>query len=87
MSFVDGVPAHLLPGLEAWRDDGVVPGDFLCAVLRNDLAGAFLRADEVSAASMQAIVWWCWNNLPASSWGGEDAMRAWRRKFSGDDDA
>lgn len=55
-------------------------GDFLMAVLRNDLTDAAMRADEYNGASLPAIVLYCANMLPAECWGSPEKVAAWLTK-------
>lgn len=52
------------------------PGDFLQAVLANDLREAFGRADEENRYAMFDIVAYCWNNIPSNCWGSWPIVRA-----------
>jgi hypothetical protein len=72
-----GVPVHLHEGLIYYGVHRVQPGEFLLAVLSNDLRESFARADEESAAGMQAIVTWVYNEIPAAAWGSPGAVRSW----------
>ena len=71
------VPKNLLPGLDQYVDHGVRPGRFLCAVLANDLQGAFAHADPTSAAAMKDIVLYVHNEIPMAAHGSDAAVGAW----------
>ena len=47
----------MIGGLERWIDHHIEPGDFLCAVLENDLKEACGRADLVVAFARRKKVW------------------------------
>lgn len=53
------------------------PGDFLAAVLSNDLKEAFARADTWNITRMHIIVAFLWSHVPAVAWGSREAFRAW----------
>jgi hypothetical protein len=55
----------------------ILPGDFLYAVLTNDLRGAFGRADSYNRASLFQIVQFCHCEIPASCWGSVEKVSAW----------
>lgn len=74
------VPSHLRPGLRRWVEQGIAPGGFLLAVLRDDLAAAQVRADSVSLAGLPALLAWRDNHAPAECWGSAVAVRAWRKR-------
>lgn len=72
------VPAHLLPGLDAYVAQRVCPGDFLVAVLENNLREAVLRAaDETTRRSLFGLVIYLSNCVPAPCWGSPTKVRDW----------
>lgn len=73
------IPKRTLEALERWRDDAAPPGDFLRAVLENNLMMAFHRADEENTAALRDIVAWCYNHLPLASWGNKYNIDNWER--------
>ncbi len=52
-------------------------GHFLTAVLENDLLEAFGRADPENEKVLHQIVVYCYNEIPSSSWGSKDKVKAW----------
>ena len=52
-------------------------GDFLAAVIANDLKGAFGRASHISRAALFDIVSWFYNYAPRDCWGSPAKMAAW----------
>jgi len=63
------VPEHMHDGLMLYLEHGVEPGSFLDAVLRNDLVGAFTRADELNQHAMRGwaeLMYW---HIPMSARG------------------
>jgi len=72
-----GVPLHVQTGLLNWVVDHLQPGDFLSAVLRNDLRDACCRADEYNRLKLWAIVAWLHNHATMNCWGSEDRFEAW----------
>lgn len=71
------LPEHMQDGTELYVEDGIEPGDFLLAVLRNDLVGAFGRADPINAASMHDWADWLFNDAPMGCWGSAAKVSAW----------
>ena len=63
--------------LERYRDHSIKPGDFLTAVLCNDLKMAFFKADSQSTKELPEIVSWCHWELPGGSWGSVKEVREW----------
>lgn len=73
----ESIPPNLRPGITRWIEEGFVPGDFLQAVIKNDLRDAFGRADETSRAALFDIVSWFHCHAPSPCWGGAESMRDW----------
>lgn len=76
---VADVPHHLRGGLCRWVHAGVRTGDFLRAVLENDLRGAVRRADNDSAAALANVVRWLYLEAPGNCWGSPVLVAAWER--------
>lgn len=75
------VPPHMFPGVERYMLEGVAPGNFLSALLCNDLMDAMGRADDTNA---DAIRQWCqflYNFAPANSYGSPEIFKAWLAQF------
>lgn len=71
------VPEGLHGGLVRWLHDGVPPGDFLRAVLENDLKGACERADLHNRGRLFDIVDFLYNWAPGAAWGSPEKVAAW----------
>ena len=78
------LPAHLRGGMQRYLEEGMLPGQFLQAVLKNDLADAFARADVESMQAMVGIVAWLHMECPGTAWGSEEKIQAWAKERSGD---
>lgn len=68
----------LRAGLDRWISHGIPPGDFLLAVLSNDLNGAVRRADSENIHLLPEIVNWLRENAPITSWGSPAAVQHWK---------
>lgn len=73
------VPVHMHWGITVWVATGreSLLGDFLSALLRNDLMGAVGRAD---IDNQRSLVDWCTflhNYTPAGCSGSPEAVREW----------
>lgn len=66
-----------LRGLQRYHTHGLPTGDFLYAVLTNNLKESFARADEENQRDMFEIVSYCYNHLDMRSWGSKEAVGAW----------
>lgn len=71
------VPDRMLPALNRWFVHGVLPDDFLQAVLRNDLRAAVERADDENRIALSAFVAYLYNEAPSPCWGSPDKVTAW----------
>lgn len=70
------LPEHMRPAARAYVEEGKLPGTFLQAVLRNDLYGAFNRADNINQASMFAWARFL-SQIPMCSWGSVERIKEW----------
>ncbi len=55
----------------------VPTGDFLRAVLSNDLREAIGRADDGNLDALIHIVAYCYNDIPGHCWGTPEAVEGW----------
>lgn len=71
------IPPLLIERLQAYVKDRIPTGDFLRAVLENDLKGAVGRADVQSQRALCAIVSYCYNHIPSACWGSPEKVEEW----------
>lgn len=71
------MPPLILQGLLDYVDHGTPPGDFLFAVLSNDLMQALGRASHDSRAAIFQICEFVCNEMPAKSHGSPAKIHAW----------
>jgi hypothetical protein len=71
------VPRHLRTGLLEYLSARRPTGDFLKAVLSNDLKDAALRADAFNEQRLVDIVRFLAHCAPATSWGSPAVVEAW----------
>jgi hypothetical protein len=74
------IPATLMGSLRRYIEHRIPPGDFLLAVLRNDLREACARADEDSQRAIFHVVGWLYNEAPYGCWGSTERVEEWLRK-------
>jgi len=74
------IPEHTRNGLDRWVREGLA-GDFLRAVLRNDLVEAAGRADALNAPRLPAIVQYVYNECPSDCYGSPAKVEAWAARF------
>lgn len=70
-------PFEIQESLDRYVAHGVRPGDFLSAVLANDLVGAFATADPINTRAMHAIVRHVYQYLPRNCWGSRETIEQW----------
>lgn len=70
------LPEHMRFVAQEYVEEGKLPGSFLQAVLRNDLYGAFNRADDINRANMAAWASFL-SQIPMCSWGSVERIKGW----------
>jgi hypothetical protein len=73
----DQFPEQLRIALQLYVDEHRAPGNFLTAVICNDLKEAVARADEVNAKLLREYVRWFYNEAPAQCWGSKENFQNW----------
>jgi hypothetical protein len=76
------IPSHTRQALDDYINKGYPPGDFLLAVLSNDLFGALGKADIHNRFSLFEIAKYIYNELPYTSWGSPERVAVWIDKHT-----
>ena len=76
-----------LEGLRRYADHGIPPGDFLRAVLENNLMEAVGRADYENRLYLYEICDYIYNEMPFNCHGSPENVRAWLDAFTKKRDA
>lgn len=71
------IPDRMMPGIRRYIEEKIPPGDFLTAVIQNDLSEACGRADDENMRNLPAYAAYFYNNAPMSCWGSKEKMKAW----------
>jgi hypothetical protein len=71
------LPGHMQGGMQRYIENRVPPGDFLYAVLTNDLIGAYDRADDVNSARLRDYALFLYNQAPRACYGSKENVAAW----------
>jgi hypothetical protein len=71
------IPERMMDGINLYVEHGIPPGDFLCAVITNDLSEACGRADDENIDNLPAYVAYFYNEAPSLCWGSVEKMQAW----------
>ncbi len=71
------IPEYMMGPLQRYIKERSPVGDFLTAVICNDLKGAVDRADDTNLANIPAYVGYLYNEAPSGCWGSQEAMARW----------
>lgn len=71
------IPGYMQEGLRRYLELGIMPGDFLTAVLENDLKGAVSHADLVNQRMLAQYVTYLYNFAPRDCWGSPERVKKW----------
>ena len=71
------IPEGMHDGIVLYLLHGLPPGNFLSAVLSNDLAEAVNRADEQNAKALAAYVKFIYQHFPINAWGTAQHVSDW----------
>ena len=71
------IPAYMLRAVNRYILNGDTPGDFLTAVITNDLREAIARADDHNQVNLPAYIAYLHNEAPGQCWGSPEKMTAW----------
>lgn len=71
------IPALTIQGIKRYVEHHIPPGDFLRAVLENNLKESFGRADEYNKVALFDIVKYCYLEIPSNCWGSKEKVSAW----------
>jgi len=73
------IPPRMMGGIERYIIEGIIPGQFLQAVICNDIKEAFGRADDENFHLMPAYINYFYNEAPAQCWGSKKHMENWSK--------
>lgn len=71
------IPERMRSGLQDYIENRIKPGQFLQAVIKNNLKEAIAYADEENMANLPAYVNYFYNHTPFDCWGSEERMDQW----------
>jgi len=73
------IPEHMHGPVRDYIEHGAPPGNFLEAILENNLTEAVGRADTENMRNIPALVAYLYNEAPAPCWGSPENVGAWLR--------
>ena len=71
------IPERMMGGIRRYIEHGIHPGDFLTAVICNNLSDAAGRADEENLRNLPAYAAYFYNEADMRCWKSEENMKAW----------
>lgn len=76
------IPSYMLERMQEWANQTNVnaPGDFLWAIITNNLRDAVQRADNYNIHLIPAYVSWFYNEAPSACWGSVEKATAWQTR-------
>ena len=74
------IPDRMMESIKRYIEHGIKPGDFLSAIISNDLREAVGRADDENIKNIPAYVSYFYMEAPASCWGSFKNMQNWIKK-------
>tara|TARA_R110000868_G_scaffold5782_1_gene33953 strand:- start:25894 stop:26148 length:255 start_codon:yes stop_codon:yes gene_type:complete len=80
MSKYDAIPDHMMAAIIRYLDNGIKPGDFLTAIIENNLKGAVSHADDTNIGLIPTYVKYFYNHAPMACWGSQENRKAWEAK-------
>lgn len=63
--------------VQRYIEKGIRPGEFLCAVISNDLKNSVGLADFINKERLPDYVTFFYSYAPAQCWGSPEKMEAW----------
>lgn len=76
------IPERMREALLRYVLSGIHPGDFLTAVICNNLRAAVMGADDENIHLLREYLWWFYNIAPSSCHGSPEKFEDWLRAHS-----
>ncbi len=71
------IPEHMHEGIRTYVEQARPPGDFLRALLSNDLQRTLRHADSENLAALGDWLMFVWNYVPSNCWGSPEIVAKW----------
>ena len=72
------LPEHCRDGMKLYIEDGIFPGNFLQAVICNDLVRSFSTADHINTFRLKDYARFLYWEIPTEAWGSMEKMNNWK---------
>ena len=82
-----GIPDRMVNAIDRYVTNCVPVGDFLQAVLTNNLKEAALRADDVNVKLLYPYILLIYNHIPGVCWGNEKKYKEWLTRIEHEENA
>ena len=76
----EAIPERMHGAITRYIERRIAPGNFLTAVICNDLREAVHRADDENIKLLPAYVSYFYNEAPSPCWGSREKMNEWIAK-------
>jgi len=73
------IPEHTYKALKNYIEKRHPPGNFLTAVLTNDLFGAAMTADDENKKKLYEICGFVYNEIPSIAWRTKEKIQDWMK--------
>ena len=71
------IPERMMGGIRRYIEHGIKPGEFLTAVICNNLSDAVGKADEENMRNLPAYAAYFYNYADLRCWKSRENMEAW----------
>ena len=78
------IPQRMIAPIKRYVLEHQAPGDFLMAVLRNNLREAIERADDENIDHLPAYMALLYNEAPSQCWGSKEKVNNWLNAIKGE---
>lgn len=76
------LPVRVRLGMRRYVEQGISPGEFLTAVIENNLVMAVAHADDINFPRIKDFKEFLYNEMPTASWGSKKKRLAWCKRDS-----
>ena len=74
------IPNHCREGMLLYIENGIIPGDFLRAVLENNFVEVIGRADLINRRELENYAGFLYWEMPSGSWGSREKVLEWSER-------